>query len=122
MYGFREGAQHDIFENTNPRRHITSSIVKEEPPKCDDITSSRLSDSDAKKKSWVLKSSNCMCNAELDSGVLKISLSTNDTESDIPTLSPTLYPTMSSTELKSLDIVGNNGDPYEVFPLSECQG
>ena len=24
--------------------------------------------------------------------------------------------------MKSLDIVGNNGDPYEVFPLSECQG
>ena len=122
MYGFREGAQHDIFENTNPRRHIASSVVKEEPPRCDDITSSRLSDSDARKTSWVLKSSNCMCTAVLDGGVLKISLSNNDTESDIPTLSPTLYPTMSSTELKSLDIVGNNGDPYEVFPLSECQG
>jgi hypothetical protein len=122
MYGFREGAQHDIFENTNPRRHITSSVVKEEPPRCDDNTSSRLSDSDAEKASWVLKSSNCMCTAELDAGVLKISLSNNDTETDIPTLSPTLYPTMSSTELKSLDIVGNNGDPYEVFPLSECQG
>ena len=92
MYGFREGAQHDIFENTNPRRHITSSVVKEEPPRCDDNTSSRLSDSDAEKASWVLKSSNCMCTAELDAGVLKISLSNNDTESDIPTLSPTLYP------------------------------
>lgn len=132
LYGFREGAQHDIFENTNPRRHVDkSSVNMEEPPRCDnnEQVGSRLLESDAEKTSWLLKSSNCGCTAELKDGLLTIDLSNNETtqHSDIPSLSPTNPPTQFPTtandrQVKSLAIVGNNGYPAQAFPLSECQG
>jgi hypothetical protein len=119
MYGFREGAQHDIFENTNPRRHLNVSSAKEEPRRCDNEVSSRLSDSAAEKTSWLLKSSNCRCTAELESGVLTIAVANNERPTNLPTPFPTVANDM---RVKILDIVGNNGSPTRAFPLSECQG
>ena len=121
MYGFREGAQHDIFVNTNPRRYGISSVNEEEPSSCDNgEVSSRLSEYDAEQTSWVLKSSNCKCAAELKNGVVNINILADNETTSTPTNSPTQFST--DTEEKSLDYVGNNGIPYEVFPLSNCQG
>jgi len=101
LYGFREGAQHDIFENTNSQRHLEiSPDNKEEPPRCDnqeEVTSRGL-DSDAEKTLRLLKSSNCRCTVELKDRVLTIDLSNNDTtHSNILSLSPTNSPTQFPT-------------------------
>lgn len=68
-YGFREGAQHDIFENTNPRRprnRPTPATPKEK--RCQN-TPSRLTTT---KTSFLLKSPNCRCSARLKKNRLKI--------------------------------------------------
>ena len=107
--------------NTNPRRYGISSVNEEEPSRCDNgEVSSRLSEYDAEQTSWVLKSSNCKCAAELKNGVVNINILADNETTSTPTNSPTQFST--DTEEKSLDYVGNNGIPYEVFPLSNCQG
>lgn len=61
IYGFREGAQNDIFVNSNPRRHV----AKETPPerKCNGKTSRIVEPS-----GWTdLTSPNCLCTAKLQS-------------------------------------------------------
>jgi len=57
VYGFREGAQHDIFVNSNPRRHIVAPVPAEET--CNN-TRSRVTD----PESWTdLTSPSCRCTA-----------------------------------------------------------
>jgi hypothetical protein len=67
IYGFREGAQHDIFEATNPRRITPTSGFPAEQ-KCNGKPS-RLTES---KSSFTLTSPDCGCTAVLQSGNLKI--------------------------------------------------
>lgn len=59
IYGFREGAQHDIFVNTNPRRHVTKPIPVQ--LECNGKIS-HITEPSAWKD---LQSPNCRCKAEL---------------------------------------------------------
>lgn len=65
--GFREGAQHDIFINTNPRRHFTKPVPI--LPKCNGKRS-RITEPDV----WTdLTSPNCLCTAKMQSdGTIRI--------------------------------------------------
>jgi hypothetical protein len=59
LYGFREGAQNDIFVNSNPRRHVDLEIPAEQ--KCNDKTSRIV-----EPASWTdLTSPTCRCAAKL---------------------------------------------------------
>ena len=67
LYGFREGAQNDIFVNSNPRRHVAVTIPAEE--KCNDKISRIV-----EPASWTdLTSPTCRCTAKLQAnGKIKI--------------------------------------------------
>ena len=67
LYGFREGAQNDIFVNSNPRRHVAKKIPAEQ--KCNG-KSSRI----VEPAGWKdLTSPNCRCTAKRQSnGNIKI--------------------------------------------------
>jgi hypothetical protein len=59
LYGFREGAQKDIFVNSNPRRHVAVEIPAEQ--KCNGKTSRIV-----EPASWTdLTSPTCCCTAKL---------------------------------------------------------
>ena len=66
-YGFRDGAQNDIFVNTNPRRNVTAQLSAEH--KCSNMKS-RILEPDG----WTdLTSPNCQCIAVMDfNGWIKI--------------------------------------------------
>ena len=58
LIGFREGAQHDIFINTNPRRHVSVPVPVE--PKCRE-KKSRITE----PAGWTdMTSPNCRCTAK----------------------------------------------------------
>ncbi|KAL7538820.1 hypothetical protein ACHAWF_010088 [Thalassiosira exigua] len=116
MYGFREGAQHDIFEHNNPRRHL-ETLVKDEPPRCDGEPS-RLSDSDAEAESWRLKSSNCKCTAELESGVIEIRMESEDYK----VARSEMLRNEHTRQIEQLSSSTKNGSQERAFTLKECQG
>ena len=67
-YGFREGAQHDIFKNTNPRRHVTKTVPQER--RCNGKRSRLLDNKSG--SAFDLTSPNCRCEAFVKNGEVRI--------------------------------------------------
>ena len=63
-YGFREGAQHDIFVDTNPRRYERKSLPSER--QCGNGKSSRIFRDHY--GDWEMTSPNCECTAKVSNG------------------------------------------------------
>ena len=70
-YGFREGAQKDIFINTNPRRHVAVQVPVER--KCNSSTKSRIVQPAGWPMLTNLTSPTCRCTAaRLSNGEIRI--------------------------------------------------
>ena len=67
-YGFREGAQDDIFEDTNPRRHRGTQVSTPAEQTCD----GKPSRVDTAVSAFELTSPNCECTASFRDGTLRI--------------------------------------------------